>query len=157
MIRDGSYVKIGGSRSHKSMRKTSNKGKKTNKTNKKSLYKLLSKKNRTLKAGCGCDRSQSGGRVMKPAEFYGGNSSRYFASGAKELVPADHAYGKTRAVSFGEIANDMKTSGPNLGPYPNSSGMMTGGSNKVKKGKSSRRGKKGKKGKKSNKSRKCKK
>jgi len=94
------------------------------------LQKTLSKKNRTHKkqrgGKCGCGSKQSGGRVMKPAEYYGGDSKRYHKTAP---MPEDHAYGKTHAVSFGSIASDMTTTGPNLGPYPNSSGMMTGGSN----------------------------
>jgi hypothetical protein len=94
------------------------------------LYKTLSKKNKTHKrqrgGKCGCGSKQSGGRVVKPAEFYGGNSGRYYTT---TPTPEGHAYGKTHAVSFGSIASDMTTTGPNLGPYPNSSGMMTGGAN----------------------------
>lgn len=75
-------------------------------------------------AGCGCGSKQSGGRVVKPAEYYGGNSKRYYG---QEPMPENHAYGKTNAVSFGSISPDMMSTGPNLGPYPNSSGMMTGG------------------------------
>jgi hypothetical protein len=143
MIRDGSRVKIGG--------------------NRKSIHKLLSNKNkkRTAKrkvakrgGGCGCasGNKQHGGRITKPAEFYGGNSGRYFAEGAKELVPEDSAYGKTNAVSFGVTNLGMTETGPNLGPYPNSSGMMTGGA-KVKKG-GSRSMRKGRKGRKSTKGKK---
>jgi hypothetical protein len=121
MIRDGSRVKIGGKR--------------------RSMHKLLMKKNRTNKrgGGYGCNKQQ-GGRIVKPAEFHGGNSGRYFAEGAKELVPEDSAYGKTNAVSFGITNLGMTETGPNLGPYPKSSGMMTGGAKSKKRG-----GRKGKK------------
>ena len=112
MIRDKSYVKIGGT--------------------KKNLHKLLkkAKRSRTKKqigAACGCEKTQNGGKIMKPAEYYGGNSGRYFSSGSKELIPADGDYGKTRAVSFGMISDDKTTTGPNLGPYPKSSCSMIGG------------------------------
>lgn len=135
MIRDKSFVKTGGAS--------------------KNLYNSLkrknSRKNRTRKqtaGGCGCNSAvKTGGAVIKPAEFYGGNSGRYYATGAPELVPADSAYGKTRAVSFGQLADDMKTTGPNLGPYPNSSGMMTGGKRKYNKGKKGRKSTKSKKSK----------
>ena len=120
------------------------------------LQKKISKKNKTLKrqrgGNCGCGSKQSGGRVVKPAEYYGGNSKRYHKMAP---MPEDHAYGKTHAVSFGSIASDMASTGPNLGPYPNSSGMMTGGAgcnshkqdggrlsrNRRKKSKSSKSGK----------------
>jgi hypothetical protein len=140
MIRDGSRVKIGGKR--RSMHKLlDNKKKRT--VRRKVSKRKVSKRG----GGCGCaGNKQSGGRVMKPAEFYGGNSGRYFAEGAKELVPEDSAYGKTNAVSFGVTNLGMTETGPNLGPYPNSSGMMTGGA-KCKKGgkRSMRKGRKGKK------------
>jgi hypothetical protein len=38
-----------------------------------------------------------------------------------------HAYGQARASSFGSVHDDWKAAGPNLAPYPGSSGMMTGG------------------------------
>lgn len=38
-----------------------------------------------------------------------------------------HAYGKVKAVSFGSVHENWKSSGPNLAPYPGSSGMQTGG------------------------------
>lgn len=121
------------------------------------LKKTLSKKNRTHKrsqrgAGCGCGSRQYGGRVVKPAEYYGGDSKRYHAIAP---APEDHAYGKTNAVSFGSIAADMQSTGPNLAPYPNSSGMMTGGAkrrgskSKGKKGMRKRSNKSKSKGKKS--------
>ena len=93
---------------------------------------------------------QSGGRVVKPSEYYGGSSGRYFPSGSPSLTPCNSAYGTTNAVSFGQISYDYTSSGPNLGPYPGSSGKMTGGkrknrrknrskNNKNKKNKSQRR------------------
>ena len=93
---------------------------------------------------------QSGGRVVKPSEYYGGSSGRYFPSGSPSLTPCNSAYGTTNAVSFGKISDDYTSSGPNLGPYPGSSGKMTGGkrknrrknrskNNKNKKNKSQRR------------------
>lgn len=73
---------------------------------------------------------QSGGRVVKPSEYYGGSSGRYFPSGSPSLTPCNSAYGTTNAVSFGKISDDYTSSGPNLGPYPGSSGKMTGGKRK---------------------------
>ena len=73
---------------------------------------------------------QTGGRVVKPSEYYGGSSGRYFPSGSPSLTPCNSAYGTTNAVSFGKISDDYTSSGPNLGPYPGSSGKMTGGKRK---------------------------
>tara|TARA_B100000927_G_scaffold110127_1_gene88903 strand:+ start:115 stop:540 length:426 start_codon:yes stop_codon:yes gene_type:complete len=73
---------------------------------------------------------QTGGRVVKPSEYYGGSSGRYFPSGSPSLTPCNSAYGATNAVSFGKINDDYTSSGPNLGPYPGSSGKMTGGKRK---------------------------
>lgn len=61
-------------------------------------------------------------------EYYGKNSSRNFSSGSKKLNTPHHAYGNALPVSFGSVHDDWKASGPNLAPYPGSSGMMTGGS-----------------------------
>jgi hypothetical protein len=66
-----------------------------------------------------------------PAEYYGGNSGRYFPEGSSELVPADHAYGKTVATSHGVVI-DGNQMGPNLAPYSGSSGTLTGGARKRK-------------------------
>lgn len=73
---------------------------------------------------------QTGGRVVKPSEYHGGSSSRYFPSGSPSLTPCNSAYGATNAVSFGKISDDYTSSGPNLGPYPGSSDKMTGGKRK---------------------------
>ena len=70
-------------------------------------------------------RSQKGGRVTMPSEYYGKNSGRYFEAGAPELQIANSAYGANHATSRGVlISNDM--SGPDLGPTRHS-GMQTGG------------------------------
>lgn len=139
MIRDGSRVMIGGKR------------------NKRSMHKLLSKKNKTTKrgGGCGCAK-QSGGRVMKPAEFYGGTSGRYFSEGSEQLKPFNTAYGMSNPVSFGVTNIGMTETGPNLAPGPGSSGMMTGGKRKCRKNSKGRRHNKRKTSKKSTK-RKCRK
>lgn len=73
---------------------------------------------------------QTGGRVVKPSEYHGGSSGRYFPSGSPSLTPCNSAYGTTNAVSFGKISDDYTSSGPNLGAYPGSSGKMTGGKRK---------------------------
>ena len=56
---------------------------------------------------------------------YGG---QYYPAGVPAMKIPDHAYGKGIATSFGTVHSDWKLAGPNLAPYPNSSGQMTGGS-----------------------------
>ena len=56
---------------------------------------------------------------------YGG---QYYSPGSPALKIPDHTYGKGIATSFGTVHSDWKLAGPNLAPYPNSSGQMTGGS-----------------------------
>ena len=80
-----------------------------------------------------CNKNQTGGRVVKPSEYYGHNSGRYYSAGSPELTPCNSAYGKTRAVSFGNINSSFTETGPNLGAYPGSSGKMTGGAKKKSK------------------------
>lgn len=90
---------------------------------------------------------QAGGRVVKPSEYYGGSSGRYFPSGSPSLTPCNSAYGTTNAVSFGKISDDYTSSGPNLGPYPGSSGKMTGGKRKKNRRKNRSKNNKNKKNK----------
>jgi hypothetical protein len=61
---------------------------------------------------------------------YGG---QYYPAGEPAMKIPDHAYGKGIATSFGTVHSDWKLAGPNLAPYPNSSGQMTGGSSRRKK------------------------
>lgn len=76
----------------------------------------------------------TGGADVNAGEYYGKNSGRYFPGGSSELKVPCHAYGQGRASSFGAVHDDWKVTGPNLAPYPGSSGMMTGGAKrKVKK------------------------
>lgn len=69
----------------------------------------------------------TGGADVNAGEYYGKNSGRYFSSGSNEMKVPCHAYGQGRASSFGAVHDDWKMTGPNLAPYPGSSGMMTGG------------------------------
>ena len=69
----------------------------------------------------------TGGADVNAGEYYGGNSQRYFPAGSNKLNVPCHAYGQCRASSFGSVHDDWKSAGPNLAPYPGSSGMMTGG------------------------------
>lgn len=69
----------------------------------------------------------TGGADVNAAEYYGKNSDRYFPGGSNKMKVPCHAYGQGRASSFGSVHDDWKMTGPNLAPYPGSSGMMTGG------------------------------
>ncbi len=65
-----------------------------------------------------------------PIEYFGGKSGRYYESGSPELVPEDSAYGKTFATGFGKNVpslEDENMTGPDLAPFPRTSGVQTGG------------------------------
>lgn len=98
---------------------------------------------------------QQGGGVM-PAEFYGGNSQRYFEAGAPELLNCETPYGRAIATSHGVVmdAPNNQWMGPNLATMPNATKTQLGGgygmgcgcapkSNKRKKGSKKKKGKKG--------------
>ena len=72
---------------------------------------------------------QQGGGVL-PAEYFGGNSGRYFEEGAPELLECDTAYGRAIARSHGVVmdAPNGNWMGPNLASYPNATPLQTGGS-----------------------------
>ena len=72
---------------------------------------------------------QNGGGVL-PAEYFGGNSGRYFEEGAPELLECDTAYGRAIARSHGVVmdAPNGNWMGPNLASYPNATPLQTGGS-----------------------------
>ena len=70
-----------------------------------------------------------------PIQYFGGELNRYFPDGSKELIPAEGAYGPTVAKSFGTYdktltCGPMRSTAPNLAPFPNSSGIQTGGKKK---------------------------
>lgn len=75
----------------------------------------------------------TGGADVNAAEYYGKNSDRYFPGGSNKMKVPCHAYGQGRASSFGSVHDDWKMTGPNLAPYPGSSGMMTGGAKRKSK------------------------
>lgn len=85
---------------------------------------------------------QQGGGVL-PAEYFGGNSGRYYEDGAPELLNCDTAYGRVIPRSHGVVMDSPNGNwmGPNLAVYPGSSATQTGGgpsccgcgSNKTKK------------------------
>jgi hypothetical protein len=75
-------------------------------------------------------RQQRGGRVLMPSEYFGHDSGRYYPAGSPELssplMGAAPGYGMISATSHGmEIGNSLI--GPNLAPYPGTSGIQTGG------------------------------
>jgi hypothetical protein len=82
--------------------------------------------------------TQTGGAPL-PAEYFGGNSGRYFAEGSPELQHCTTAYGHAVPTSHGVVMMDHNADfmGPNLAPYPNHSGL-TGGGRKTRKRKSKR-------------------
>ena len=67
-----------------------------------------------------------GGRVTMPSEFYGNNSNSYGSNPNAGFEP--FAYGQPVAVSQGVIHNGQ--AGPNLGVFPLSSLIPTGGARK---------------------------
>jgi len=82
--------------------------------------------------------------VQMPIQYYGGTLPRYFPEGSKELIPANGAYGPTVARSFGVYDKALtcgpsRSTAPNLAPFPNSSGIQTGGKKKGKKKKSKKK------------------
>ena len=94
-----------------------------------------------LKADPVFGQMKGGGAL--PAEYFGGNSGRYFAAGSPELENCTNAYGISFPSSHGvvmpgENANFM---GPQLAPHPNWLDM-TGGSRRRR---TSRKNKKTKK------------
>jgi len=66
-----------------------------------------------------------------PSEYFGHDSGRYFPAGSSNLCPQPSAYGPTHATSHGMPIGNIKgigqSMGPDLGPFPNSSGTQTGG------------------------------
>ena len=101
--------------------------------------------------GIGLNPQMGGGAL--PAEYFGGNSGRYFAEGSPELQNCNTAYGIAHPTSHGVVlpGDNAGWMGPNLAPYPNYL-SMTGGSRKRRS--RSRKTKKTKKSKKANKSKK---
>ena len=73
-------------------------------------------------------RRQRGGRVGMPIEYYGGNSGRFTGNAG---ASCQHAYGDGLRQSHG-TDREGGALGPNLGVYPNSSLMQTGGNRKRK-------------------------
>ena len=71
------------------------------------------------------NKSQKGGRVTLPSEYFGTNSGRYFAKGSPSLNISNSAYGVNKPTSRG-ILIGKNLSGPDLGPTVHS-GIQTGG------------------------------
>ena len=96
-----------------------------------SLRKTKSKRNYRQMGGDG--QGSRGHGYSFPIEYYGGNSKRYFPAGSPELVPEDSAYGKTVATGFGKDVESLEgenMTGPDLAPFPRTSGVQTGGRKK---------------------------
>ena len=71
---------------------------------------------------------QCGGGAL-PAEYYGGNSGRYFEAGSPELSTCTHAYGRNITTSNGVVMEPPHNmwAGPNLAPFPLFKDMTGGG------------------------------
>ena len=98
------------------------------------VRKNTSSKNRSNK------KRQSGGRVLMPIQYFGGQLNRYFPAGSPQLNPLPSAYGQTVARSFGTTDPTLlklNATAPNLGPMGLGSrgenlscGVQTGGRRK---------------------------
>jgi hypothetical protein len=70
---------------------------------------------------------KGGNATSMPIEYFGGNSGRFSTESFSN--PGSFAYGDYTPQSFGEpFQGDM--SGPNMGVYPNSTNLLTGGRRK---------------------------
>lgn len=78
----------------------------------------------------------TGGGVL-PAEYYGGNSGRYFEAGSPELANCTTAYGVAVPTSHGVVMDSPNSNymGPNLAPFPNWLDMTGGRRRRNKKSK----------------------
>merc|ERR1711871_636231 len=102
----------------------------------KKILKNKSKKNKNTKN----KRKQTGGRVLMPIQYFGGQLNRYFPAGSPQLNPLPSAYGQTVARSFGTTDPTLlklNATAPNLGPMGLGSngenmscGLQTGGGRK---------------------------
>lgn len=75
-------------------------------------------------------KSQRGGAVLMPSEYFGKDSGKYFAEGSPELSIGNSAYGANLATSRGILIQD-NLMGPQLGPTSHS-GLQTGGKRQQK-------------------------
>ena len=71
------------------------------------------------------NKTQKGGRVSLPSEYFGNNSGRYFAANSPELKISNSAYGVNNPTSRG-VMTRKNLSGPDLGPTSHN-GIQTGG------------------------------
>merc|ERR1711918_94133 len=88
------------------------------------------KKSKSYKQSGGDGQGSRGHGYSFPIQYFGGKLDRYFPQGSPELVPKNGAYGETIATSFGKNVPSLYSKnmvGPNLAPFPNSSGIQTGG------------------------------
>jgi hypothetical protein len=98
------------------MKKGGSKSKRMNK-------KQVAGSKKTKKGGCRKNAMMKGGRVHLPAEYFGKATPMYGKSPAAGFEK--FAYGVPVPVSYGVIHNG--STGPNLGVFPNASGVQTGG------------------------------
>ena len=83
---------------------------------------------------------QQGGGVL-PAEYFGGNSGRYYEEGSPELANCESAYGTIFASSHGVVmpGNNSQWMGPNLASFPNATKLQTGGKRRSRRTRKSKR------------------
>ena len=94
-------------------------------------------------------KSQSGGRVLMPIQYFGGELNRYYPEGSQYLKPLPNAYGPTIAKSFGtsdKILTPYNLVSPNLASFGLgtkgenlSCGVQTGGRRRRVKSRSNKR------------------
>ncbi len=76
---------------------------------------------------------QSGGRTLMPIQYFEPNatSPRYYPAGSPELNTANASFasGPYIPVSYGAPTGPVHPgfTGPDMGPYPNSTALQTGG------------------------------
>merc|ERR1711934_533336 len=103
----------------------------------------MSKNNKKFKQYGGDGQGNGGHGYSFPIQYFGGKLDRYYQMGSPELVPKNNAYGETIATSFGKNVPSLYAKnmvGPNLAPFPDSSGIQTGGKRSLKKRKSTKGG-----------------
>lgn len=88
--------------------------------------------------------AQKGGRVSMPLQYFQSGLSNLYSCLPNVNLNSVTGYGPVNAVSHGVVNSDGTATGPNLAPFPKSSGLQTGGAKK-------RRSKKSKKSRKANK------
>ena len=88
--------------------------------------------------------TQKGGRVSMPLQYFQSGLSNLYSCLPNVNLSSVTGYGPVNAVSHGVVNSDGTATGPNLAPFPKSSGLQTGGAKK-RRSKSKKSKKSGKK------------